>query len=339
MIELSVIVPTRNRSGILKKMLDSMLDQTIGQEFFEVLVVDNASTDDTKQVVESYRDRILNLQCLYEQEPGLHRGRHRGLNAATAGILVYADDDIEAFPTWLEGIQESFADENVALVGGKNLPNYESKPPLWIRKMWNKPAGYGKKLGALSILDYGEDISVITPYDVFGCNYSIRKSILLQSGGFHPDGMPPELIRFRGDGETYVSRFISKSEFKTLYHPKASVYHLVTNARMTEEYFGNRAFSQGVSDSYSHIRHTELKETIYDDRVVKSPLQHVEGRKSPSFAAKVRHLLSVPRFFNRDRLRLSRIRKRYIEGFEFHQKEVKSDPDLLAWVLKQDYLD
>jgi len=89
----------------------------------------------------------------------------------------------------------------------------------------------------LSILDLGDTIKTINPYHVFGCNFSIRKKILLEAGGFHPDAMPQELIRFRGDGESHVSRYILVHGYKTLYHPKASVYHLVTHNRMTEDYF------------------------------------------------------------------------------------------------------
>lgn len=238
-MKLSVIIPTRNRAKVLEKALQSIANQTLLQNHFEVIVVDNGSTDDTKSIVDSFVEKIDNLVYIYDDNPGLHIGRHRGLLAAKADILVYGDDDIEATPTWLEGVMESFEDESVALVGGKNIPNFESTPPDWILDLWQK-GGEQKVLGHLSILDFGDTIQEINPYYVFGCNFSIRKSVLLEAGGFHPDGMPQEIIKYRGDGESYVSSHIMAKEYKTIYNPKASVYHLCSTNRMTKKYFAQR---------------------------------------------------------------------------------------------------
>ena len=91
-------------------------------------------------------------------------------------------------------------------------------------------------------MDFGDKIKEINPSYVFGCNFSIRKNILLEAGGFHPDGMPQEIIKYRGDGESYVSKYIEKNGYKTIYNPKASVYHLASTDRMTKKYFAKRAF-------------------------------------------------------------------------------------------------
>lgn len=253
-MKLSVIIPTRNRSELLKKTLSSILSQTMSLDDFEVIVVDNGSTDNTRYIVESFNDQIKNLRYCFDKTPGLHVGRHRGLKESKSDILVYADDDIEAFPEWLEGIWESFLDQSVALVGGKNLPQWEEEPPYWIYEMWMNVNEYGHALGHLSILDFGDKIIEIDPGYVWGCNFSIRKSVLLNAGGFHPDAFPQDMIMYRGDGETYISDYIRKSGLKALYNPKASVYHLVPRARMTIDYFCKRSFNQGISNSYSEIR-------------------------------------------------------------------------------------
>ena len=82
--------------------------------------------------------------------------------------------------------------------------------------------------------------------------------ILIAAGGFHPDGMPKELIRFRGDGETHVSRHVAESGLECVFHPGASVHHKVTPERMTYAYFRQRGFNQGVSDSYTQLRQQDL---------------------------------------------------------------------------------
>jgi hypothetical protein len=120
--------------------------------------------------------------------------------------------------------------------------------------MWMNLNQCGHALGYLSVLDFGDKIIEIDPGYVWGCNYSIRKNILLKAKGFHPDGFPQEMIKYRGDGETYVSDYIRQNNYKTIYNPKASVYHFVPKSRMTIDYFCKRAFNQGISDSYTEIR-------------------------------------------------------------------------------------
>ena len=258
-MNLSIIIPTRNRCSLLETTLKSISLQTFSPNNFEVIVVDNGSTDSTKQIVESYINNIQNIHYYYDSTPGLHVGRHLGLKEAKADLLVYADDDIEAFPTWLEGIWESFQDEEVVLVGGKNLPKWESEPPYWIYEMWMDINHYGHSLGYLSILDFGNNIMEIDPGYVWGCNFSIKKNILIEAKGFHPDAFPQDMIKYRGDGETSVSDFIRKNNFKTIYNPKASVFHFVPTNRMTIDYFCKRAFNQGISDSYTKARKKMLK--------------------------------------------------------------------------------
>ncbi len=70
----------------------------------------------------------------------------------------------------------------------------------------------------------------------------------------HPEGFIQDMIMFRGDGETFVSKHILKNNYKTIYNPKASVLHIVPKERMTIESFKRRSFNQGISNSYSDIR-------------------------------------------------------------------------------------
>ncbi|MBU0612350.1 glycosyltransferase [Patescibacteria group bacterium] len=310
-MKLSIIVPTRNRAKVLEKALDSIANQTLSKNLFEVIVVDNGSTDETKTMVDSFAGKIENLVYIYDDTPGLHIGRHRGLLASKSDILVYTDDDTEATPTWLEGIMESFKDEKVALVGGKNLPNFESNPPAWVQKEWGKESP-NKVLGALSILDFGDGIKEISPYYVFGCNFSIRKNILFEAGGFHPDGMPQEIIKYRGDGETHVSEYILEKKYKTIYNPKASVYHLCSKDRMTKEYFTKRYYNQGISDSYNAIRNN--KKISLTKRKIKSIVN--------------KYLLG------KDVAR----ERAYLDGFTYHQNVVKQDSLLLEWVKRDSYI-
>ena len=314
---LSVIIPTRNRSDLLKLALQSLQSQTLSADSFEVLVIDNGSTDNTKQVVTSTHQQLDNMRYFFDPTPGLHVGRHLGMKMAKSDILVYADDDIEAFPTWLEGIAESFQDKDVALVGGKNLPKFESEPPDWILKMWEKDKNGNRILGYLSNLDLGDEKKEINPYHVFGCNFSIRKTVLLEAGGFHPDAMPQELIKYRGDGESHVSQYILERGYKAFYNPKASVYHRVSSNRLTEVYFCQRAYNQGISDSYTRIRKGDCKQTL-------SLVLWLS-------------IIKYSTLFLFYRIIEYKIRCSYYRGYIYHQRESKKEQNLIGWIKKQKY--
>jgi len=332
-MKLSVIIPTRNRCELLKITLESITHQSMDKAFFEVIVVDNGSTDNTKQVSEEFRNK-LNLNYIYEPKPGLHEGRHTGLKNSKSEILVYADDDIEAYPTWLESISEDFREESVALVGGNNLPKYESTPPLWIETLWSYNE-YGKYNGYYSLIDFGNKKKEINPFFVFGCNFSIRKRFVLEFGGFHPDGMPRDIIRLRGDGESYISKMILKNSYKTVFDPQASVFHYVPKSRMTIEYLYHRGFIQGISDSYTNIRESDAKENGNQQTKI-SLFTKIQNRVlNTDIKADIKQLINQR--VGSDNEQIKNFRIGYRDGYNFHQSEVKNDNELLKWVKQDNY--
>ena len=323
MLKMSVIIPTRNRSAYLRGTLESIATQTLSQEEFEVIVIDNGSTDDTKEVTHSFKNTIKNLVYHYDERPGLHVGRHAGLKLAQSDILVYADDDIIAFPSWLKSIYESFEDTSVVLVGGKDLPKYEANPPFWVKEKWYKLCEFGHCMFELSLIDFGEAIKEISPSYVFGCNFAIRKEILMETKGFHPDGMPFERIEYRGDGESFVSRYIRKKGLKTVYNPGASVYHVVTKERMTLDYFKKRAFCEGIEQSYA-VKRYGVKRNL-----IKAALFKVYRAMKQMFRNKNVLYIDIEK-----QIALSRR-----IGFKYHSDLYNSSEELRQWVHKDNYLD
>lgn len=330
-MEISVIIPTRNRCDVLAKALEAVSNQTFSQEQFEVIVVDNGSTDNTQQVVESFKNKIQNIQYVYDETPGLHVGRHQGFKHANSEILVYADDDSFGFPSWLDGIYDSFQNKDVVLVGGKDLPKYESNPPFWILEKWYQVCEYGHCMPELSLIDFGENIKEIPSYFVYGCNFAIRKSIIEQAGGFHPDGMPFELIQYRGDGETYISRYIEEHGLKTIYNPRASIYHLVPTSRMTIDYFKKRAFCQGVEMSYMDLRYGRSFETTSKHgKKLKRYLKFFLGEETLNRISQLEKSLSKSEYeFQIDKSRQI--------GYNYHQQMYRDDDSIKVWVHKKDY--
>lgn len=327
---LSIIIPTLNRALLLEKALESIRLQSFPSDQFEVLVVDNGSRDNTAEVCQSFQGKLEKIRYFYEDTPGLHVGRHKGYEEACGDILVYIDDDIEALPGWLEAIQDCFSNPDVALVGGNILPSYLETPPEWLSTLWKKSRIFnGNGISALSIIQLSEGQYEISPLYVWGCNFSVRKDIVEKAGGFHPDGMPQELIRFRGDGETHISQFIRDNNYRCLFDSRASVYHAVTPERMTMAYFEKRAFNQGISNSYAQLRvHGS------SNYATKSPVKTFASRMIHSLKNRVTNLLS----YDSRLIQLERfIRKGYKEGYSYHQHAYRSDPAVREWVHRTHY--
>src|SRR5262245_10650210 len=150
----SIIIPTYNRADSLALTLGSLTTQKFSYTDYEILVVDNASTDSTKLVTESMMRANLHQQIryFYEPVPGLLSGRHRGATEAHGTLLVFVDDDIDADPRWLQAIVATFADPSVQLVGGRNLPRYAITPPAWLDSFWDTTPYGGRACGYLSLL-------------------------------------------------------------------------------------------------------------------------------------------------------------------------------------------
>lgn len=327
---ISVVIPTRDRAELLLAALESLTRQTLAAEAFEVLVIDNGSRDRTAEVAQAFASRLGNLRYLLAPEPGLHVGRHCGLRQARGDILVFADDDIEALPTWLAAIQQAFSDPGVAMVGGNNLPKFAEPPPPWLAGMWQRANAQGlRAIPALSVVEFPGTRGEVSPYYIWGCNFAIRKEVLLAAGGFHPDGMPKDRIRFRGDGETHVSRHVAEAGLKCVFDADASVYHLVTPERMTFAYFRQRGFNQGVSDSYTDLREKHLHGRTFHAakaallRLTRRAYRRLVGYGMPDADAEGA---------------LKEMDAGYAEGYAYHRRQFKTDREVRAWVLKGDYL-
>lgn len=336
MIAHSIIIPTFNGTRYLSLTVESLINQNFTRNKFEILIVDNASTDNMKELSHSLIKKYpkFNIRYIYEPVPGLLSGRHRGANEANAEILTFIDDDIIADENWLSAIANSFSDSSIQVVGGKNLPKYESKQPEWIKYLWNEFPNGDRYLGYSSLLDFGNEKKKISPKYVWGLNFSIRKNTLLDCGGFNPDTYPKYLLKFQGDGETGLTNRIIEKGIMAEYQPKAIVHHIISKERSTIDFFKNRSIYQGVCDSYTHIR-KYLRNN--DD------LKNYFERKPKIFLAKImdRNLKSL--FSNKEPLEIRNIKKilkkSYQEGYSFHQNEIKKDPKLIDWINKSDYWD
>jgi hypothetical protein len=260
-------------------------------------------------------------------EVGLVAGRHKALEICDEEIVIYLDDDVTLPVGWLDKIVEPFCDREVHFVGCRYLPDYETAPPAWLENLWQESDGF-RVLYHLSLLDGGDVSRAFSPLKVFGLCFAVRRETALRLGGFHPDGYPWGLRRYRGDGETGLALQAEILGLKAIYQGETFVKHRIPSARMTPEYFERRSFLQGISDSYTQIRR--------DQRVPNTPGHSWEGplRRAKWYLER-QMLLRNP---TTESVRLL-IARAYSYGVQFHRNEVRKDPKLLEWVLRDNYFD
>lgn len=340
-MKVSVIIPTYNRYDSLRLTLESIINQNFSPNEFEVIVIHNGSTDETKEVCKHYSSVIKNFIYHHDEMPGLLTGRHRGAFEAKGEILCFLDDDVNLASDWLKGIKYCFEENpDVDLVTGPCLPKYEKYPPEWLNYFWSETPYGGKMCTWLSLLDLGRQEIYIDPIYVWGLNFSIRRNTLFELGGFNPDSVPSHLQQFQGDGETGLSLKANVLGYKAFYTYRAMLYHRVPKDRLSVNYFEKRAFYQGICDSYTKIRKdnnfycddknvvinkNEKKQFLFKKiaRKIKARLKHNTAKKQPKEIQKIQHQLHL----------------KYIEGYNFHQQAFQSSESIRNWVLKNDYWD
>ncbi|GEO06871.1 hypothetical protein AAE02nite_45350 [Adhaeribacter aerolatus] len=331
---ISIIIPTLNRAKSLKLTLHSIYQQTDKMDF-EVLIIDNGSSDETKDICNGF---VINspgqFRYYYNSEPGLLTGRHLGTSLAKGSILCFIDDDVELNPSWVSGVKEAFKNSEVLLATGPCLPKYEVDPPEWIYYFFNKTKWSGTSCTWLSLFDFGSNKKLVEPNCVWGLNFCIRKITLQELDGFHPDNIPAKLQFFQGDGETGLTMKAQSLGYKALYHPQLQLHHLISADRLTVKYFKQRAFYQGVCNSFTLLRKKYLYNNAGDKiislasvknilRPAKNLLIYVKNQFIPK---EIRELMAI-------------LQQEEKAGFDFHQEAFRNNPKVKEWVLRKNYWD
>ena len=135
----TVVVATRNRAPLLRETLDALVAQRWTDGRGEIIVADNASTDDTRAVVEAAASAPgPTIRYLYVNRPGKSHAVNAALAQARGDPLVFTDDDVVPEPEWLERMVQSLTDTGVEFAAGRILPRWETTPPAWLspRSRW-----------------------------------------------------------------------------------------------------------------------------------------------------------------------------------------------------------
>ncbi len=240
-MSISVIICTYNRSELLGKTLDSIALTKMADLNIEVVLIDNNSNDNTKDVADKFTIRHPEIKFKYvlEEKQGLSNARNRGIVESHNDILTFIDDDVILAHDFFTEIEKAFITlEDAAIIGGKVVLKYPLKKPLWLNENLEH---------YLSKLDYGNKIIIID----FQTNWLVGANISFRRNALKKFQFNPNLGRVGNNlisgEETELSSKILNSGGKAYYYPLINLQHIITKDRIEKDFFIRRFFSGGIS--------------------------------------------------------------------------------------------
>jgi len=229
---LSVVICTRDRAPLLIQTLASLAAQTLDRSAFEVIVVDDGSTDDTRIAASTFT-ALPGVRYAYQRHAGLASGKNHGLFLARGSLVLFQDDDDLASPTWLEEhvrAHEAHPEGSVAVLGYTRLDPSIADDPLM--HFVTEKGGYlfaypGIADGALLDFDY-----------FWGGRTSCKRVFLVERGVFN------QVFRF-GCEDIELGYRLSAHGLRVVYHAAAVS---VMIRRLTFDGFCDRLVRQGQSN-------------------------------------------------------------------------------------------
>jgi glycosyltransferase involved in cell wall biosynthesis len=246
-LDATVLIATYNRARFLDATLASLRGlQMPPARRWDVIVVDNNSSDDTRAVVERHaRDFPVRLRYLFEGAQGRSSALNAGIAASDGTVIAMTDDDVRVEPQWLDAACEALlgGGDRIGYAGGPVRPMWETPPPPWL------DLDRGDLWGTIAIQDHG---SVPFVYEdarkvPLGANMAARRELFTTAGLFRADlgrtsgrlllgqEVPELLMRARAAG------------WRGMYVPAMQVHHHIPSSRLTRRYFRRWWFGKGVS--------------------------------------------------------------------------------------------
>ncbi|HEY2374037.1 MAG TPA: glycosyltransferase [Gaiellaceae bacterium] len=228
MREISVVVCTRNRPGLLARALASLAGQTLDRDRFEIVVADNGDGSGVEVAQHAGADLALRVA-----EAGVSGTRNAGWRAAGADRFAFLDDDAEAGRDWLE-IGLGLLGGGAAAAGGPILPSYESAPPAWFRDEYE-------------LRSWGDEQRPLVPGESFSAsNLFLLREPLETLGGFDLRlGMRGKGVAVGEEPAFFEQLWRRRPGTTVIYSPNLVVRHLVAARKTTVSYQLRRAAAAG----------------------------------------------------------------------------------------------
>lgn len=230
-MNITVLLCTYNRCQVLVHALESAAALQVPDSMqWEILVVDNNSNDQTKEVVEEFCCRFPGrFRYLFEPMPGKSHALNAGIREAKGDTLAFIDDDVTVEPDWLQNLTTNLNDGQWVGAGGRILPEWNCLPPRWLS------LNEQRALAPLVIFDLGLEAGPLNE-PPFGTNMAFQKKLFAKYGNFRTDLGPRPGSEIRSEDTEFGRRLLLAGE-KLRYEPSAVVHHRVTENRLRKQYF------------------------------------------------------------------------------------------------------
>jgi glycosyltransferase involved in cell wall biosynthesis len=254
-MKLDVVIPTYNRSTLLRKAIGSLLAARVPAGLdVRIIAVDNNSTDDTAAVINEMGERV---SYVFEKRQGRSPALNAGIAVATGDLIGFIDDDEEIDASWYETILHAFTKHDVDFIGGPYVPRFEGDVPKWLPKSHTAVVG---------IVDGGDKV---VPFDssypgiLMGGNAVFRRQTLERVGPYSTALGRSGTRLLSCEDEDMYQRLMAVGA-RGLYLPQLIVYHFIPRERLTKRYHRSWCFWQSVSSAVL-------------DRIRPQPIPYVMG--------------------------------------------------------------
>jgi GT2 family glycosyltransferase len=240
----TVAVLTYNRSRLLRETLAGMVRQNYPSGSWELIVVDNNSTDDTKDAVASFHLEAQAPRLVVETRQGLDHGRNRAIEEARGEVLVLADDDILVGPDWLAQLVAPFASDSahrIGVVGGEVVPVFPDGVPAWLAGA-HRPLAFRREPGPLP-----------PGQAPMGANFAFPRWVFERLGRFDTD-LDRQGASLFGGGDSEMIRRVRAAGLEAWFAPGARALHQMTAERLTFGYAMRHAFDSARSRVVDRVR-------------------------------------------------------------------------------------
>lgn len=245
----STIVCTRNRADLLPGVVYQLRLQDYPVDAFEIIVVDNGSTDHTRNVVNDLATQPgVHVRYICESRPGITLARNRGAEVAHYPYLAYLDDDCTVQADWLLKLLSGFdLHQDVVAVGGRVVMDWsQTDKPTWLGSELERMLGANSHVGSRPML-------LDSKTQVMESNMALKRDAWQQAGGFL--GMEQFGSRHMAAGEViYLLQELRRKGGRVAFVPQAVAVHRM--GKYTRRRFLERGYWQGVSAGmFDHLSH------------------------------------------------------------------------------------
>lgn len=259
---ISIAICTYNRAWLLPETLEALTRQTVSLDTFELIIVDNASTDNTAQVFAQFQEHFPHYKTLYEPIPGASRARNLAIDTARCDWICFLDDDVLVVQEYIYYAIQITQKTSFACIGGGIRPWRRESLPLWFIDDYESTK-----------MQYPTTFSQLKDMEYVSCaNMLVRRNVLVELNGFSSTFGPQGSLMSYGE-ETELQFRIRQAGYTIGFAPNILVYHHVKPERYTFKAQCIIRYKSGLSWQMIHKKSDMLSFFILLPKLVLSPLK------------------------------------------------------------------